>query len=305
MSWLDRSEHALEGGYWGEVTSTLLWCEKKYQWTKYIAEPVNSLTNVLFLMCAGYAMYRVYTERLLPRFYVCAAGVGVVGMGSLLFHMTLKHEAQMLDELPMIWTSSALTWALLDQTLLYGCRVNKLILPTFIFGVVAWITVTYVLNDDPVFHQVAYASIMVVAILHAIYILTHRKAPLNTSDSARRARSDARQLELYGTVLFLVGFGIWNIDNIFCAHLRAARDVVGYPWAVLLEGHGWWHVFTCFGAYLLVVACEVIVMAYIEHPDNFVTVYDRGLPYVKRVREYDPKHTLLAEHRAMLAKQSL
>lgn len=303
MSWLDRSEHQLEGGYWGEVTSTLLWCEQKYQWSKYLAEPVNSLTNALFLACAAYAMYRVHTERLHARFYGCALGVGAVGVGSLLFHMTLKHEAQLLDELPMIWASSFLTWSFLDQTLFLGTRIDRRVLPAIIFALNVWITVTYMSNGDPVFHQVAYASIMVVSILHAIYILTHPKAPLNTSDSARRRRREARSLEFVGTVLFIVGFGIWNVDNIFCAQLRAARAWVGYPWAILLEGHGWWHVFTCFGAYLLLVACEVLAMSYLEHPDNFVVVYGRGLPYLARVRAYDPHHTLLRDYTAARKQQ--
>jgi hypothetical protein len=57
---------------------------------------------------ALYGAYRVYTERLPARFYVCAlgalecrassdAGICAVGLGSFLFHMTLQHEAQLLD----------------------------------------------------------------------------------------------------------------------------------------------------------------------------------------------------------------
>jgi hypothetical protein len=33
-------------------------------------------------------------------------GTAGVGVGSFLFHATLKHEAQLLDELPMIYTSA-------------------------------------------------------------------------------------------------------------------------------------------------------------------------------------------------------
>ena len=54
---------------------------------------------------ALYGMYLVYRERLPMRFIGCYAGIGIVGMGSFLFHMTLKHEAQLGDELPMIWAS--------------------------------------------------------------------------------------------------------------------------------------------------------------------------------------------------------
>lgn len=211
--------------------------------------------------------------------------------------MTLKHEAQLLDELPMIWVGTLLTWSMLDQTLFFGWRVNRLILPTALLSLVVWITVTYVTNGDPVFHQVAYASIMVVSITHAIFIIVHPNAPLNVSDSSRRMRADARRLERQGTISFIVGFAIWNVDNIFCGRLRAARDVVGYPWAMLLEGHGWWHIFTGIGAYLLVLACEVITMSYMEHPDNFVMVYSM-LPYLKRVKPYNPSHTLLRDFSA-------
>ena len=203
----------------------------------------------------------------------------------------------MLDELPMIWVGTLLTWSMLDQTLFFGWRVNRLILPTVLLSLVVWITVTYVTNGDPVFHQVAYASIMVVSITHAIFIMVHPNAPLNVSDSSRRMRADARRLERQGTISFIVGFAIWNVDNIFCGRLRAARDVVGYPWAMLLEGHGWWHIFTGVGACLLVLACEVITMSYMEHPDNFVMVYSM-LPYLKRVKPYNPSHTLLRDFSA-------
>lgn len=48
-------------------------------------------------------------------------------------------------------------------------------------------------------------------------------------------------------MLFLIGFGIWNIDNVYCHHLRTWRDYVLLPWAIVLEGHGWWHLFTGLG----------------------------------------------------------
>lgn len=268
---------------------------RSYDW-------LTQLTNLLFLSLSVYGMYRVSTERLAPRFYGCALGIGIVGFGSFLFHMTLKFEAQLLDELPMIWASSFMAWSMLDQTLFFGRPVNRYILPIFIFAIVTWITVAYVANGDPVFHQVAYASIMVVSILHAIYIMVHPRSPLNVSDSARRRRSEARFLEQAGTVLFLIGFGIWNVDNIFCGYLRAAREAIGYPFALLLEGHGWWHIFTGCGAYMLLLSCEIIAMTYMEHPDNFVVRYD-WIPYVQRIRPYDPARTLLGEFQAQNTKK--
>ena len=36
----------------------------------------------------------------------CLQGIAGIGVGSFLFHATLKYEAQLLDELPMIYTSA-------------------------------------------------------------------------------------------------------------------------------------------------------------------------------------------------------
>jgi dihydroceramidase len=47
--------------------------------------------------------------------------------------------------------------------------------------------------------------------------------------------------------MFLAGFVIWNVDNIFCRHLTVTKNAVLLPWSVLLEGHGWWHVLTGLG----------------------------------------------------------
>jgi len=80
------------------------------------------------------------------------------------------------------------------------------------------------------------------------------------SDAETRevARKDARDREIigkmwmmvgFGLTVFLGGFGIWNLDNVYCSQLRALRREVGLPWGILLEGHGWWHLMTGLGAY--------------------------------------------------------
>ena len=37
------------------------------------------------------------------------------------------------------------------------------------------------------------------------------------------------------------------MDNIFCNSLIAARSYMQLPWAILLEGHAWWHILTGIG----------------------------------------------------------
>ena len=77
MSWPDRSEHKLDGGYWGEATTTLLWCERKYEWSKYVAEPVNtvrkrqSAAEGLSAIIIGDLCVAVHESAVFWRCYLC------------------------------------------------------------------------------------------------------------------------------------------------------------------------------------------------------------------------------------------
>lgn len=64
------------------------------------------------------------------------------------------------------------------------------------------------------------------------------------------------------------------------------RHQIGYPWAILLEGHAWWHLGTGYGAYLLIVASEMLMLAIKEKEGNFELRGPTVLPYLKRVRPF-------------------
>jgi len=81
-------------------------------------------------------------------------------------------------------------------------------------------------------------------------------------DKAEQRRIDARDVAILsqmwtliaiGLSVFLGGFAVWNLDNMYCNTLRRWRRNVGLPWGVVLEGHGWWHLMTGMGAYFYIV----------------------------------------------------
>jgi dihydroceramidase len=63
-------------------------------------------------------------------------------------------------------------------------------------------------------------------------------------------RKDVKKLATWGAIVFISGFGIWNLNNALCGALTGAKRAVGMPWSFVLELHGWWHVFTGVGAYI-------------------------------------------------------
>ena len=84
-------------GYWDPQTSTVDWCESNYTVTRYCAEAINASTNILFLYLGlkGIAKYRHD-----PILLISYIGYLTVGIGSFLFHATLKCE---LDLIAMTW----------------------------------------------------------------------------------------------------------------------------------------------------------------------------------------------------------
>jgi hypothetical protein len=60
-----------------------------------------------------------------------------------------------------------------------------------------------------------------------------------------------------GILIFILGFALWNIDNFFCDHLNEfrsftrTRGVLIELMGLMTHGHGWWHIMTGYGAFLI------------------------------------------------------
>jgi hypothetical protein len=87
---------------WGDHTASIDWCEQNYVHTPYIAEFYNTLTNLPTILLGLWGCYGSFKGGLRRRYALGYLGLTGIGLGSLLFHATLKYEAQLLDELPMV-----------------------------------------------------------------------------------------------------------------------------------------------------------------------------------------------------------
>jgi hypothetical protein len=84
-----------------------------------------------------------------------------------------------------------------------------------------------------VFHQVVFASLMLLTIIRTVYLL-RMSGP--SKDIPVQVRSIIVKIYWTGTGIFLLGFFVWNLDNIFCDTLTTWKFAVGWPIAFLLEG---------------------------------------------------------------------
>ncbi|KAI0873958.1 alkaline dihydroceramidase [Hypoxylon argillaceum] len=261
MSAFSFPYHEPRPGFWGEKTVTLNFCEEDYVMSYYCAEVCNTLTNIMFLWLGVRGIRGCIRYNHPPIFLVTYIGYIIVGCGSFLFHATLKYPMQLVDELAMIYT----TCFMVHATFAYARSFHfSVALGVGLTGLAYYITARYYETKDPDFHQTAYAILTFIVVASNVWIMEKVLRP------ALQARGDKRSPNLHvpstrevipqmwimattGLSIFLGGYLIWNLDNIYCDTIRRWRHQIQLPWAVILEGHAWWHVMTGIGAYYYIV----------------------------------------------------
>ena len=95
-------------GFWGKVDASMDWCEGNYVTSRYVAEWWNTLSSLPMVFYGLYGFIQTRRHASTEwRYTISFLLFMCVGIGSTLFHMTLRHFAQMLDELPMLWAVAA------------------------------------------------------------------------------------------------------------------------------------------------------------------------------------------------------
>ncbi|KAH7311637.1 ceramidase [Stachybotrys elegans] len=233
-------EHALSG-VWSPPTSSANFCEEDYVVTRWIAEFINTLTNLMYVYFAVRQMAaRNPRGQLALRPDTMSVSLLVLGVCSFLFHATLRQSMQFADELAML----GLAWAMLlgiisigpasayDAALKAGLA---LFFPAF--------SAFYVWSGQIIYHATAFMIILILITLRGYYLLY---GPLAQLPEAKSKEWRARGTTALAVLVF--GYALWHVDLECCAELRALRKSVGLPWAWLLEMHGWWHVLTAVSA---------------------------------------------------------
>ncbi|KAF9431840.1 Alkaline ceramidase 3 [Entomortierella beljakovae] len=99
-------------GYWSPNTASVDWCENNYVISFYVAEFWNTISNIACLAAALFGYYTFPSNE--RRFTLMFIAFGFVGLGSVLFHGTLRHKMQLLDELPMLYSATIILFILVE-----------------------------------------------------------------------------------------------------------------------------------------------------------------------------------------------
>ncbi|PCH34232.1 alkaline phytoceramidase [Wolfiporia cocos MD-104 SS10] len=274
---------SLNHHFWGPVTATLDWCEANYQFSSYIAEAANTFSNLFTIAVALWGSYQATQQSLPHRYLVGYAGFGLVGVGSFVFHATLLFEAQLGDELPMVYVASYCCAILFDTAPGFGWDNSPAaLLATVVMSFNVVFTWSYYINRNPIYHQVVFASLLGVIGVRTVHLLREPGIAKKVPDSVK---STISRLFSAGAATFAFGFFVWNLDNIFCDKVTGWKHSIGWPVAFLLEGHAWWHIFTAIGTYLMLIGNTCDTLCIKDDYRNYAINPIHGIPCIQHVKQ--------------------
>ncbi|KAJ1660504.1 hypothetical protein IWQ61_000593 [Dispira simplex] len=222
--------------FWDPSTSSVDWCEDNYSVSPYIVEFYNTLSSLAMIFFGEYGAHQSLVKESV-RFQRVFRLISVVGVGSTLFHATLKHSTQMMDELPMVWLVSyclyhllktmynlhhpALPWGMLLVTLFSSVMVS------FTSGLVQFFT----------FH-----------VIYNVYQFTCIGLVMTLYRQRRGQFLEAAQLVHRGLMSLVLSGVFWLMDT-YCCHWVNGKIQSVLP--VNVQLHAWWHFFVSLGFYYL------------------------------------------------------
>ncbi|RWS15424.1 alkaline ceramidase 3-like protein [Dinothrombium tinctorium] len=226
-------------GFWGNVTSTIDWCEKNYDTTYYIAEFWNTISNIFLIIPPVFSIIRSMTKSTDIVLLICCAQLIAVGIGSWLFHMTLKYHMQLLDELPMLYASSFSTYVL--TKIAFPPFKKSFALKIGLTFYALLVTILYLTIKHPLLFQLSYLVLIFVIVALDIYISKHKRCN--------------PKLFYCSAFLYCTGAVTWTIDNLFCENLHQFRQVMPQFLIPLTQTHAIWHCLAAYGAYCHAYFC--------------------------------------------------
>ncbi|KAJ1719499.1 hypothetical protein LPJ53_005748 [Coemansia erecta] len=228
-------------GYWGDVTSSVDWCEKNYEWTPYIAEFFNSWSS-LAMVILGEACARMNPTGL-RAYTLLGRSITVVGVGSWLFHATLKYTMQMTDELPMLWALSIFCYIAVTSRYAHVVDRRKVAWALSLWTLmVTLLTATFSGKVQFFLFQTSFNGLS----LGMAFLCWRAKRDLEDAAMRHVACLFGRGFKLY-----LLAALVWLVDTNLCPYVNGDAGTSVLPFNVQL--HAWWHVLASLGLVYLVV----------------------------------------------------
>eukprot|EP01083_Nonionella_stella_P094803 266094_1 len=221
-------------GFWGETDALIDWCEANYVISYFIAEFYNTISSLPITVLAIVGIICTLWNNQLKemRFIVTFINLGLVGLGSAAFHMTLRYYGQLFDELPMLLGSLSLLYCIV-MTESTPNTSNHIIALLFISWGIFQIYV-YIVYKWYIVFLLSYGGQTLVNIIFAF-------------KNCRKLSSRlATVLYLWSVCIYGCGLALWFMDQRWCNQLQS------------YQLHAIWHLFAGYASYLSVWTAMVL-----------------------------------------------
>ncbi|KAF8930517.1 hypothetical protein BGZ47_000501 [Haplosporangium gracile] len=233
-------------GFWSPNTASIDWCENNYTVSFYIAEFWNTTSSFLIAAIAatGYMNLASFTERRMTLFMQIFFATGV---GSVLFHGTLRHKMQLLDELPMLYAATVGMFICIETR--FGKQGRWL---PIALGV--WLVVTTIIfsTTSGTLQSVSFQAIYSSMVLTGLYFLRG----FHLQQQPIRPNPDISKLIRLSCWTMLTAVTVWLVDYNLCTFINGVSEESVLKWNPQL--HAWWHLLSAYGVY----GESVVVMYY-------------------------------------------
>ena len=123
-----------------------------------------------------------------------------------------------------------------------------------ILGILVPFVIYHCLADEFVLHVILFLSMTILVVGK-----TNRIISGQVHD--RNQRKKIKALATFGALTAGFAYFLWNLDVHFCSTLTSWKRQLGWPWAALLELHGYWHIGTAISSYTFMALIEFLTRA--------------------------------------------
>jgi len=246
----------IDDGFWGKPTALIDWCEENYVVTTYVAEFWNTVSNLVMIIPPLIFAYQAKRQGLERRYFWLQLTVLLVGIGSWLFHMTLRYGMQITDELPMVFGSCFFIYTLFENCEPSGQTNFPLAIGLFLYSLIA--IVVYLFVQNPVFFQTIYGLTVFATIGRALFNIKYLPP-------CRKVW----YLYFTSSASYLIAFCLWNVDQIFCHDLRNIRVGLANISSILApfsQLHALWHLLAAHATYQSIIFNCLARQIYLGRP---------------------------------------
>lgn len=240
-----------------------------HRYTDVVAEVFNTGTSILYVLAAATSIRlhpALYAAE--PQYFLVQFSILLTGIGSMLFHATLRYDMQLLDELPLfaIALSAAYCFYFREPVQILPVSAASTVAQRpattggqsgawrqglLTFGCVMWLATTLTLFFTPresAVHVITRGAMSICFAVMLVYVFSAAAAISKEIQDALAARGprlavakgptelkagDVRALFAAAFLFFVGSVVTWIVDNFFCSLLR------GLPIYPQLHAFGW------------------------------------------------------------------